>query len=1009
MTFCVTKGRSVAFNGKSPTMKLFRVLLCVVGGLAAILLIVGLLAFVPAVQTWAARKAAATQPGVSIGRVAVGLRSIEAREVHVDQPGLRMRLPSADVEIGLLSALQQRIEVGRLVAKGWTIEVTEATPTAGPATAGKPSPSLSPQPTGAPPSDALASPPPVLQSLFDLLQLPVDLAIAAVDLEGDIVVRGQPGVGTSRMHVVVTGGDLQPDREGHFTIVADITSDDPSAPVAAMKATAKITAQMATPRTFRSLLTEVELVARGTPFPDGATLQAKLAAHREPTGERYELALHSSSKELLRIAGALPADQGAFDGTWTVSLSNVDLAPFALGRPLPTFTAKGGGELYANRSLTEVRAAGKLDVDAARLEVLRSGLEAVGSLRLHTVFDVVQRESVLEIVTAAVDVAGERPIVSVSTLQPIRFDTATKAFAATEPSVALAKVRLEGLPLAWVGAFAPGLAVTGEDLHGEFIARLRDRGLAVEVSEPLEAMLASVEQDGRSLVAGVSWRLAGASFFYSPTGWQADLGEMRLAQTADGVALFSLKARAAQPGADPAMKAQGEWTADVAALLRQPVFADAPEFSHGVAKGAFAAAVDEKQALQATVTVGPLTLKTGETLPTMTAEVRADIAADGRISWSAPLTFVNASAGGRKSDLAIEGELTPGQPQSRIVAVVASETLYIEDIKLLTAAIPPTPPEDTTRPKPDEPDGEQGPPWDGYVGELKLSLKKVVYSPELEVTGIEGTIALTPESVSLESLRAALSGGGSFQAGGGVNFRAGSTEPYALKATMALTNFDPAPVFRTMDKTAVPPVEGRFDMTGKVTGASADLETLGAAALGDMKLVSRGGTLRALSVNVQNYTKVGSSLAGIVGLVSRARGDEKTAVYADRTQALASIAQELAVIRFDQLNLEVSRAAGDNYAIKDITLISPTVRLAGTGNIVYQPGVSLLKSPLNLTLQIGGRDRLANNLKVLRLTSDTTDDLGYFSLKDPVQIDGTLSAVGTEKLKSLLVGAMGRE
>jgi len=75
--------------------------------------------------------------------------------------------------------------------------------------------------------------------------------------------------------------------------------------------------------------------------------------------------------------------------------------------------------------------------------------------------------------------------------------------------------------------------------------------------------------------------------------------------------------------------------------------------------------------------------RTTETLPTISAEIRADIAADGKITLSAPSPFTRD---GRKSDLSLSGTLASTPAGLAVDARLASTLLVVEDVQ-----IPPRP------------------------------------------------------------------------------------------------------------------------------------------------------------------------------------------------------------------------------------------------------------------------------------------------------------------------------
>ncbi|HRE82002.1 MAG TPA: hypothetical protein PLN52_13175, partial [Opitutaceae bacterium] len=114
-------------------MKIWRVLLIAAASLVVVLLIATVLVFNSGFQTWIARKAVAAQPDLKadIGRVSVGLNHVELTSVRLTQPGLILTLPSASVDVSVLKAASKKVEVKRLTAHGWTLDLTAPQKVAG--------------------------------------------------------------------------------------------------------------------------------------------------------------------------------------------------------------------------------------------------------------------------------------------------------------------------------------------------------------------------------------------------------------------------------------------------------------------------------------------------------------------------------------------------------------------------------------------------------------------------------------------------------------------------------------------------------------------------------------------------------------------------------------------------------------------------------------------------------------------------------------------------------------
>src|ERR1044071_7101709 len=120
-------------------MKGLKVLAIVFAAAAVLLVAVVILAFTPAVQTWAVRRAVADQPGmkIEIGRVAAGLSDGEVRDLKITKDGMVITAKSANAHYALMQFVTQK----RLNADQITVEdlVVDLRGTASVAAAANPS------------------------------------------------------------------------------------------------------------------------------------------------------------------------------------------------------------------------------------------------------------------------------------------------------------------------------------------------------------------------------------------------------------------------------------------------------------------------------------------------------------------------------------------------------------------------------------------------------------------------------------------------------------------------------------------------------------------------------------------------------------------------------------------------------------------------------------------------------------------------------------------------------
>jgi hypothetical protein len=955
-------------NYQSPTtnydhMKLLRWLLIGIGVLAGLMAVVVGTAFMPGVQTWAAHRALAGR-NIDVGRVAVGLNRVEVDNVQVNRPGMALTLPSAEVDLSLLSAAGKKVSIEKLVAKGWTIDLT--------APGGK---SKFTQ-TAASPAVATAA---AFQGIFQQLHLPVDLVVDAVELSGDIIFSADPKQPPSRAHVTLTGGGLTAGQDGKFDFEIDTSMASSSVAVRTLVVHGTITATLDTPRTFSHLGLVTDGMAGGPKFPQGARIHLVVDALRAATGEHYAVALDTEGKHLFALNADYPANAPKLAGEWQLNVRDTDLAPFTLGRALPVFEVTGDGKLEADVALGAVHATGHLHVSAGRLEVVHAGLQALGSLTIDTHFDLGQSASVTRIDQFDVIVAGEHPVAEVRALQSFELNAKTRELKVADPAKDLFSFALQGLPLAWAQPFLSGFTANGSDVTGTLLVSARNGGMHFQSSEPVAVKDFSVARAGQPLARLDVVTLSLGGDYTLQQGWQA---EMTAVARAGSKTLFALQAKAgAIAGPGQPTKAAGQLRVDLPAVLAQPAFAAKAQLTGGAASVDFQASLGEKKEIEAKLALTGLASPQMPSLPTVTADVRAELAPDGQIAFNAPLLFENA---GRKSDLAVSGTAKSGAGGMNLDARVASDLIVADDLKILAAPLamksgPASPPPagvPATKVAPAPAAPAQAAFWDGVSGHLVLALKKVVYG-QFEVNDIAGELKIGPGALALDQLNAVLGSGGKARLAGAVNFAGDAPEPYSLKANVAVSDVDSAPLFRALDPSKPPTVEGKFNLSGQVTSNGINAADLGQQAQGDMSLTSKGGIFRGLAKSGSNQVIArGLSWGGILG-------------NSKQLAALGELIDTLQEFPYDQINVQCVRDRSLDVQLKDFSVISQQLRLTGTGTLTYEKGKPMLGQSLAMLIQIGVQGDIGTLMATIGKTSTQTDELGYTKVDRPIKIGGT--------------------
>lgn len=971
------------------SMKPFRLLAIAVG--AVVLLLIGAvaLAFNSAFQTWVTRKAIASKPDVraSIGSVAAGMQRVTLKDLHFEQSGAVLTLPAIEIDLPLVSAgWNKKVLVTRLVAKGWTLDLTKVTEAKN-------------QPKPTPPTSPVKSAVQAFAGVFTQLQLPTDVALDGVELEGDVVLPENRG----KTKVTLKGGGLRAGSEGKFDLTASATLNDRD--VNAVEMRAQLGAVMDTPRTFTKIGLKANAAAKGEKFPNGVKLTADLSTTRAETGETYAIAVATADQEIVSVKADFPKSAERLAGTWKLDVRDADVAPFALGTPLPRFDVAGQGTFETDPIFTAFHATGRLNTVTDRLRVVRVELAQVGELKLAADFDVLARNGTLAVQKLEASLTAKQPVASVRALQPFEFNPQTAELKVADGARDAFGIALQGLPVAWAKPFLKDLTVTGGNLRGEFVAAQRGAGVVLRSTTPVTLDGISVEQGGKPLARGLDLAM-NLSGDYAPQGWQAEISGLTVKSGDARVLTADIKAGQLAGGQQP-IKAAGKIFANLPALLTQPAAAGLLTLTSGDALVEFAASLNGKQEIQAKLALRELATESEKQpvkLPTLTADLRVEVAPDGKITLWTPVVIEHNE---RKSDLTIAGSLVTGKDKLRTIeANVTSAQFVVDDAKIFAAVLPVTEKKKIELAKPGTAPAANAPPWAGFAGSIGLQLKRVLYSETFEVTELAGRVKIDEGTLKLEGLQAGVGESGRAKLEGAVTFDAAAPQPYALRAEMNLKEFDPGPLLRAFNGNQPPVVEGRFDVASKLASHASSIGDLAAGADGEFQLTSKGGIFRGLPVSVGNAAespgKIASWMAALGSLASKKGNDD----IGSRTQAIAEVAKGIYPIPYDQLSLVLSRDAALNTTLRDFILIAPEVRLTGGGTALHKPGSSLFEDSLAMEFRLRSRGRLETALKYLGAVEARPDDLGYAACLIPLRIGGTIAKPDATESSKILTALL---
>lgn len=604
-----------------------------------------------------------------------------------------------------------------------------------------------------------------------------------------------------------------------------------------------------------------------------------------------------------------------------------------------------------------------------------------------------------------------KPLVSATILQPFTADTSLLTVVPRDAAAPVARIELGKLPLGLLPLTDPDAKLSGVVQQGIFEMTGDGPRLSFRATAPLRLAEVGLTQGRQPALTGLSIEALPAVQYGGPAGFSAETGDV-VVRTAQGP-FINLRAQTTRaPGQD--LQATANFTVEIPALATQPIFAEARAVSAGKASGEVRAVVSGHRQLEARLTLnGLVAAEGGQILPVANLGFRSVVQPSGAVSIQAPVLLDNA---GRRSDLNFALELLPLGRGYSVDGKLTGQQVELEDVlgvlgvfsasaasdageKSPAAAAPVAP--DTTA------------AWSRLSGQLLLDVKSISRGKEWAMTGLTGNVAIEPTRLAVTKLGTAFGETSRLAAKMELRFTGGAM-PYRLTGDYSLNEFDVGKLFRAIDASKPPTVEGLFSIAGKLSGNG---ETPGRAldrAQGEFQLTSRQGIFRGLqrtSEKVSMATKaveLASSLGSLFGSDKTTKVAEKvagTAYYVDQ------LVQGLAELKFDLLSVKLSRDEMLNMNLEDISLVSPELRLNGRGEVSYVEGKSLLEQPLTASLDVAVRGKIETQFDKLNLVNGVRDDLGYAKARDTVKLGGTLgrpnanawfARMTTEKLSDFL-------
>jgi len=967
-----------------------RLLLIGLATLAALAAAVAAAALLPPFQTWYARMELDDLPDVraSLGSVWARFGKVEVSDLRLDLGDAVLTLPSLEARLPVVDTIRRRhLLLKGLVAKGWTLDLSRI-PDAERDTADA-------APAGGAPAQAAAR---AFAGILSGWSLPFDASLDGADLEGDVLVTVDPRKEPVRVHVVIQGGGMAAGREGAFTFTAETAAAGSGAAGASLSAKGQLAVSMGTPRVVGRAGVRADVALARGPLREELAVAAAASADRAAGTESYTLSLARGGRSLVDAAGTYRLSSRRFEGDVNLDLADADLAPLRPGRPPASLKTDGAVHVDADADLAEVHAAGELSSAGRPLASLSPALGRIAGGSLIVKFDLRARGSSIRFgrLSAGYFATGSTGIDEVRVLQAFEMDLATGAVKPADPASDWLEARFGDMPLAWLPELPGGLAFAGGEALGAFFVRANGDGYTLRTTA-LEAKGASIRAKAGVVASGLDLHAA-LSADYDSKRLQVQLAPLSVAS--GGRPLASLTAKGSRPsGAGQAMAVSGTGTADLVALATLPACPGLRWIPARSATFDFTGNIGASSDIEAKLSVAGR--DPGNSIETT---LNADVDASGAGNFIAP---VKVAAGGRSSDISVEGSWGRQRLDPRVEVKVTGDDVGLDQLLMLAAPLAAAGGAGS---------GDGVPFWGNWAGSLKVSFDKL-RTGDQDFTSVGGTLEFDRGGIQLEGGHGEVPPKSLASVEATIAFDPSAAQPYRLTGTLApVANLDSAlllPARPGQD----PVIEGKFSLAGKITGSGRSMGDLLSHTEEEVQLSSSAGIVRLLATNVADAIPeaaapvsdsveavgdfVGSVLLGIKGHSL----DPKRNTVSTPAEAVISFTNQVSEIGYDRVSVTAVRGADRTIRLLDLEMVAPDAHLKGTGTIAYARGLAVSDEPLTLDLRLGVKDVSATLLSKVGLLSGDRDGLGYPLLGEPIRFGGSLARIDDKQWHDLLAKA----
>ncbi len=547
-----------------------------------------------------------------------------------------------------------------------------------------------------------------------------------------------------------------------------------------------------------------------------------------------------------------------------------------------------------------------------------------------------------------------------------------------------------------------GFELEGVLPQGQFVGRTENGGLLLVAEDELVFKDVSVRWDEAALLDRVTVGLT-YEVLYSADGLQArsiDFSTLGLR----GTPIADATLRAVMPLTDRTTieSLHFETVANLEPLTRQPIFTGLPAFLGGTVGGSVDLSYGDVSTIQGSAALRDARVENYGTLPDLDGSLDVVSREGQNLEVRAP--FRMSSENG-SSDLRFEGAIQRDGEGYRFRSSLTGDSVVAADVTRLIHLVAPPDPDARRGDRREEITSEFRQRWSKQAieklrekrdtepfwgsdisGSASLDLGTLQLA-RADLTAVRGTIEVDPGAVEITGVEASMLGA-EFAADGAIRFDGTAEAPYELGLESTFTGLDLGRLFRTVNPEEPPTLEGVFDVRTVATGNGRNPADLGLGTLGEMHVSGRDGVFRGLA-GQYTWVRRGTKALGVI-------------TFSKQLKAVSRLLGELEALEFDTFDLVLARETPRRFAIAELSVASPLARIEGSGGVEVEPGLPLVESPLDVSLDLSTNGDMTILFNGLGLLQEGTDEHGYRPLTQPVTVGGTVADPDTSDFYEML-------